>query len=82
MAALDELHHQCERRGWRVALCGWETLTASGQSRLQLATLEVRGLRFAGGREFLACVPCESLADVDGASVELARALARQGLIS
>lgn len=90
MSAFDELHHQCERRGWRLALTGNSHYPDGSQASAQLPAmlvdgLEVRGRRdkFFGARELLARVPLDGLQhlDFDTAAVDLARALESQGLI-
>jgi hypothetical protein len=91
MSALDELHLQCERRGWRLALTGQayypngEPAPLSAYAML-LDGLEVRGRRdrfFGNRRELLARVRLNGLTRVDlaRAAVDLARALESQGLI-
>lgn len=88
MSALDELHVQCERRGWRIRLTGSAhyadgTPGPDDLPAMLLDGIEVRGPR-STGRELLARVPLDGLADhfdFDTAAVQLAQALASQGLI-
>ena len=81
MSALDELHRQCERRGWRVALSG----VCPGGTRLaglQLMTVDVKGRLVCGRRDLLARVSLDSAGSLDGAALDCAEALARQGLLT
>lgn len=91
MTALDELHVQCDRRGWRLALTGTaheQDGTPSPKLNLPgmlIDGLEVRGCKIGNpfGRQLMARVPVDGLTviDLDAAAVRLARSLAKQGLI-
>lgn len=90
MSALNELHAQCDKRGWRLALTGLahqidgkasEKLNVPG---MLIDALEVRGIKIAGARELLARVAVDGLSvyDLDKSAVQLAKNLERQGLIT
>lgn len=90
MSALEQLHVQCAKRGWRLALTGnahfqdgtpapphWPAMLLDG--------LEVRGVATADGRELLARVAVDGLSmdlRLEVGALELASALEKQGLIT
>ena len=92
MTALDELHEQCERRGWRLALTGTaHEPDATPSPRLNIPGMLIDGLEVRGckvgnpfGRALMARVPVDGLTvmDLDAAAVRLARSLQLQGLIT
>lgn len=89
MSALDELHVQCEKRGWRLALTGNAhnldgTVAKLNMPAMLVDGLEVRGVKIAGARELLVRTAVDGLSrfDLDHSAVQLARGLERQGLIT
>ena len=74
MTAFDDLHEQCDRRGWRLGLAG-----STPDGCLVVNALEVRGVR--PDRELLASAVAAP-DGLDDAAVDCARALERQGLIT
>lgn len=78
MSAFDELAMQCERRGWRLCLCGSYPNGRHGVG-LVVNNLAVR----AHDRELLASVFADvDQASLEGAALDCARSLAEQGLIA
>lgn len=79
MSAFEVLNEQCGRRGWRLALTG----RTDDRDCMTLDGFEVRGVKVGGGRELLARTTLDGVAvgDLNQASVQLARSLAKQGLI-
>jgi hypothetical protein len=87
MSAYDQLAIQCERRGWRLCLCGSYPI-GKHQPGLIVNNLAVRS-HPRTGRELLASAVAGvgvSVSDgtdgLDAAAVDCARSLERQGLLA
>jgi hypothetical protein len=79
VSAYDQLALQCERRGWRLCLCGTYPV-GKRQPGLVVNNLAVRS-HPRTGRELLATIAATSdQAGLDMAAVSCATALEQQGL--
>jgi hypothetical protein len=80
MSAYDELAHQCERRGWRLCLCGSYS-AGKNLSGLTVNNLAVR-THPRHGRELLAEAGAgPRFDDLEAAAIACARSLADGGHI-